>query len=780
MKSKLIKLFFITTLILIQTLYAKETQKNNKTILQLQWKHQFQFAGYYIAKEKGFYKKLGLDVEIKEHKNGLDVVEEVVNNNATFATGWSSLVINKAKGDDIILLSAIFQSSPHILLALKESNIESVKDFKNKRIMMSGEAKNDLTFLGMMLSQQITKNDIQVQKHSYKLEDLVNKKTDLMASYISNEPFRLKEMYNLESKIFDPKDYGFDFYNDILFTRNSLAKKDPMFVKKFQEASIKGWEYAFENIEETADIILKKYNTQGKTKKALVFEGEELKKLAYYNTNKIGEIEKRKIEKIYDSYKLMGLVKSEINFEEFIFNFKIDSNLNEKEYNYLKNLKSISMCVDPDWMPYEKLDKNGNLKGLTKDYLQIFQNKLDDKIEIIKTKDWTETLIFMKEKKCDIISLAMKTKKREEHMDFTPPYLIVPLVLASKLTTAFVDDFNDLKNKKIGIVKSHAYNEIIRKRFPQIKIIDVKNSHDGLSKVEKEELFGFIGSVAEISHIIQKDYISELKISGKFDEKLNLSLAVNKDKPLLKSIFTKIINDIPESKKNEILQKHLSIKYEQRTDYSLFFRTLVFFTIVIILILIWLKTIKKQKDKVECLLEKLELAQEELKKSNKELKKLSETDTLTKTYNRVKIDRVLEKEIQRAKRFNRKFGIIIIDIDDFKKVNDTYGHQTGDLILIDFAKILKNNIRNVDTLGRWGGEEFFIICPETDLKGTLKLANNLRKKIENHAFPEVVSLTASLGVGCFEDEKSIKNLIKRTDNALYKAKEEGKNRVCTL
>lgn len=160
-----------------------------------------------------------------------------------------------------------------------------------------------------------------------------------------------------------------------------------------------------------------------------------------------------------------------------------------------------------------------------------------------------------------------------------------------------------------------------------------------------------------------------------------------------------------------------------------------------------------------------------------EHKILSITDKLTGLFNRLKLDEALNDEFNRSNRFKSIFGIIIIDIDYFKKINDTYGHQVGDQVLIQFAKILKENIRKIDILGRWGGEEFMIICPETDFQGTIKLAQSLRKIISKYNFPNIGNFSASFGVSIYDGDENIDKIIARADNALYKAKANGRNRV---
>lgn len=774
-------LITIIILILIQNLYAKHPTENNnlKNItLQLQWKHQFQFAGYYIAKEKGYYKDLGLDVNIKEYTYNKDIVQDILNKKAHYAVGRSSLVINKAKGDKITLLAAIFQSSADVLIALKNSNISSLKDLKNKRIMITGNAQNDLIYLSMLFSNNLSIEDLIIQKHSFDIEDLVNKNTDLMASYISNEPYRLKKEYGLDSIVFAPKDYGFDFYGDILFTHEDRIKSNTNEVMKFKKASLKGWKYAFANIEETINLIQEKYNTQNKSKEALQYEAIELQKLAYYNTKELGLLDVNKIERIYDAYKLMGIAKEQIDFKSFIFDdTQMNSMFTKKEKAFLKRKKILRLCIDPNWMPFEMFTDDGKYIGLSSEYFKLFSEQLKIPIKAIRTNNWSETLDFMKKRKCDILSLAMETPNRKQYMNFTSVYMQMPLVLATKLNVTFVDNFKQLKNKKIGIVKDYAYAELIKNKFPYINIVEAKNTKDGLTKVVNEEIFAFIGAVADISYFTQKDFIGEVKISGKFKENLNLSIAVRNDETILLSIFNKLIRNLEDDFKNKITNKYMAIKYDPKVNHSLLWKSSLIFVIIILITFYWTYTIRKEKQKAELLLIKLEFARNQLKEKNKELKHIARTDKLTELYNRVKLDDALIKELSRANRYNHSLGIILIDIDNFKQVNDTYGHLVGDMVLIDLAKILKEYTRDIDIAGRWGGEEFMIICPETNIKGTNKLAHLLKDKIESFDFPEARNITASFGISQFRIKDTPDDLILKADEALYKAKSAGRNCV---
>ncbi|PLA73439.1 hypothetical protein CYQ88_11140 [Hydrogenovibrio sp. SC-1] len=169
--------------------------------------------------------------------------------------------------------------------------------------------------------------------------------------------------------------------------------------------------------------------------------------------------------------------------------------------------------------------------------------------------------------------------------------------------------------------------------------------------------------------------------------------------------------------------------------------------------------------------------EQEVEERTQELHKLSITDTLTGLYNRLKLDEVLEKEVNRSDRYDLTFGVIILDIDDFKSVNDIYGHQTGDYVLKTIADIIKENVRNTDVVGRWGGEEFMIICPESNKNETLTVAEKIREKIANYHYEVIGEKTASFGSCIYYAKMGLDKAISKADEALYLSKNNGKNTV---
>ncbi|MFD1929199.1 diguanylate cyclase [Sporosarcina siberiensis] len=218
--------------------------------------------------------------------------------------------------------------------------------------------------------------------------------------------------------------------------------------------------------------------------------------------------------------------------------------------------------------------------------------------------------------------------------------------------------------------------------------------------------------------------------------------------------------------------------FEEIPAYSAMFEALILsFALADKITLIMKDNRRTQAELNETLENKVLERTEQLKKIQVELEHLANTDRLTKIPNRMLLDHVMESEFKRSQIEGIPLSIILIDLDYFKNVNDTFGHQVGDSVLVETAKLFQASVRDSDTIGRWGGEEFLVICPSTTLEDALRLAEKIRTTLADHPFEEVGHKTASFGVASQISSDTLRSLISRSDKALYAAKENGRNRV---
>ena len=592
-------------LITLTTFLFSNNEK--KITLQLNWLHQFQFAGYYMAKEKGFYNDLNLDVEINEYKSNTEIIKEIEMKRTDFAIGRSSLIIEKINGKDIVALAAIYQESPLMLLVKKDSNINSVKDLKNKKIMITPDAKYSASILAMFSANELTINDFIVETHSFDINDLISGKIDAMSSYLSNEPIILNDK-KIEYKIFHPKDFGFDFYSDILFSSSEFIKNNPKVTKDFYNASLKGWKYAFENLAETAEVIHTKYNTQKKSYIHLVKEGEILKKLAYTQNNEIGEFNENKLKNITNVFKLFGLINKDLNIKEFIFSENYPKTIN---FEISKREKNIIITI----------------------LILLF-------------------IVF-----CLIIYLLRKNSQTRK-------------LLHTVINTT--DDLIFYKNCKL-------------------QYIGCNKSFENVSGKKESEIIG------------KDDFeLFEKNIAQIFREQ---DLAILNNDRLSTSDEWLKIND----KKLLFQTKKIPFKY-------------------------------KEKNK--------------------------------KAYN----ERIQEK-FDMFNRYQIYFCIATYDIDDFKHINDTYGHDMGDKVLIEITNEIRNSIRKTDLLFRIGGEEFMIIFSKTLMQEAYEVVEKTRVDISNMSIIENEKITISIGITEVKKDDTPDLIYERADKLMYKSKKNGKNQT---
>ncbi len=724
-----------------------------KVTIQLQWKHQFEFAGFYAAKEKGFYKDVGLDIEFKEFTTQTNIVHDVLNKKVQFAVSYSGIIADYLNGKDIVFLANFFKHSP--LSIVTKPHIKHPVNLINKRVMGVNDSIDNSTIQMMFKKFAVKSIDIIDIEPTFNINDFIENKVDAMTIYTTNETYFLDKKH-IKYNLLNPINYGIDFYDMNLFTSKDELIKNPKRVRNFTEASIKGWKYALNHKEEIINLILKKYNTQNKTKEALLYEANAIENIMLPNVYPIGSIDESRVKNIAEIFKELGFItNSNFNLKNFLYKSN-HSILTNEEQDYLNKKNLITLCVNPNWMPFEKLDSKGIYDGISSDYYKVIEDKLSINFNIIPTNSWSQSLKYIKNKKCDVLSLAMFTKKRKEYLNFTTPLFILPLVVATKLDVPFINDVKDLQGKKIGIPKDYAFVDILKEKYNFLNIIEVEDIDDGLNQVSDGQLFGYLGTFATIGYKFQTKYYGEIKIAGKLEEDLQLSIGVRNDDLVLLNILQKTINNFSEQTKREILNKWMSIKYEKTIDYSLIWKIVLFFSILVIINIFWNR---------------------KLHNLQKKFKQLAITDKLTNLYNRHKLDEILNSQKINTDLYNMNFGIIILDIDYFKCINDEFGHNIGDKVLKEFSALLKNNSRETDIIGRWGGEEFMIIVLQTTQKSLITFSTHLKEKIYEHDFKIGKKITTSIGTTLYKKGEKIDDTINRADNALYKSKGLGRNSV---
>lgn len=297
-------------------IHVSNASAMEEVILQLRWLTQFQFAGYYTALEKGYYKDAGFDVTIVEGGVGTDTVEQVVDGKADFGVTNSELLLHYLDGAPVVALAAIFQHSPHVFLAREETGINHPHDFIGKVVKMS-RSDRDAELHAMLKNEGVSLDKLNITEQQATPEDYLNPDIDVVAAYVTDQTYFLKKA-KVKYSIISPIQYGVDFYGDLLFTSQDKIKKNPQQVQAFIQASLEGWQYAMAHPEEVADILTSKYGCK-KEREHLLSEAEEMKNLILPEMIELGHMNPGRWQHIADVFAKNQTITEDYSLDGFIF-----------------------------------------------------------------------------------------------------------------------------------------------------------------------------------------------------------------------------------------------------------------------------------------------------------------------------------------------------------------------------------------------------------------------------------------------------------------------------
>jgi len=693
---------------------GRAAKKLTKVTLQLKWKHQFQFAGFYAALEKGFYREAGFDVELKAIAPGIEPVEEVLSGRAQFGLSNSELALYRMQGKPVTSLAAIIQHSPIVLLSLKKSNILSPQDLIGKRVMYPQGVYGANT-AGLLLKEGVQLDQITSVPLSYNIDDLIEGRVDAMVGYSTDQPYQL-QIRGVEYNIIEPRSYGIDFYGDVLFAHQQYVEDNPQKVEAFRQASIRGWEYAVKNSEEVIDWLLDKYHSE-KTAEELRYEAKETIKLIVAELVQVGHTNDGRWKHISQVFLDLGLANEPLNLNEFIYlperrrsEDKIMTVLQITSvlagvlltvliimYYFHRRLRLSVESQTKELVDKTKelemknilLERHSNELNSSRDELNKLNQELESRVEIR-----TQTVNQMNE-------LLMREVKQGTRREMSLQLLhhaidnsnAIVLIVDAELNIAYVS--RALVNY-VGSEKS----ELMEKHFSVL---------EGAIPLPDEELL-------RDEAILQKKHTSEESGTDNKGNHYWLKMTLN---PLFNTS-----KDL----------SHCVVVYEDITS------------------------IKQRKDEME---------------------KLALYDTLTGLENRTLFKIRIEKAIHRAERNDIKTALLFIDIDHFKEVNDTLGHDSGDELLKTIAHRMRLHVRENDPVARISGDEFTILLTDIhQYSDASKVAEHILDSLQQ---PISVNggeafVTASIGISVTPDDATdVDEFIKHADLAMYQAKRGGRN-----
>ncbi len=432
--------------------------------------------------------------------------------------------------------------------------------------------------------------------------------------------------------------------------------------------------------------------------------------------------------------------------------------LQEKQIIQAHPLTCISTGL---WAPFNLLEDD-KLVGIGFDYWDLIRERLGIEDGCKTANNWTQVLDAIKNKTADMTIAAQATQERLKYAVFSKPYAKYPMVIATKNNIGFIHDIELIRNKVIVMPKKYATTAILLKHYSHLNIKFTDSIDHALSLVEKGEAFATIDILPVIAYKINKNNFETLKISGSIPEYFSVAIMLRKDYAMLVPLINKAIDSITKEEKNAINKRWITIHRQQKIPRKYFYALLASALFVFTFFSVWLLLLKKeiiQKNRTE-----------------KKLKKLVNIDSLTGIFNRHMLDATLDNEIALVQRHGNPLCVIFFDIDDFKNINDRYGHKVGDSILKELSKLIAKTIRKSDVFGRWGGDEFLLILLETKEEDALIFAVHLDEVIQKHHFKQDISISCSFGVTCYKNGDTRESMMSRVDKYFYNKKNEN-NRI---
>ena len=434
-----------------------------------------------------------------------------------------------------------------------------------------------------------------------------------------------------------------------------------------------------------------------------------------------------------------------------------DVALTPTEMAYLREHKKVTLCVDPDWVPYEQIDASGKHVGIAADLLALVADRTGLEFELVRTADWNESLAFSKSGQCKVLSFLNQTPERSEWLIFTSPLFSDPNVFITREEHHYISDPAALEHESIVFPEGTAMEGLIRERYPNLEIKLVRSEDEAMKMVSSRRSSMTMRSLMVAAYTIRTNGLFNLKIAGQLPMYMNhLRIGVRKSDVTLRNILDKGVMSITPQERGRVVNQHISINVQSAINPMWF---LFCGGIGAVIALLWGYWTYR------------------LRRLNAELLHISNTDKLTGLANRQKLSGDMAEAMLRSHQRELPLSVLLLDVDNFKNVNDTFGHLAGDAVLQALSALAVDVLRQQDIAGRWGGEEFLVLLPEADADKAGEIAEKLRRRIEEFSFADGLRCTVSIGLAEMRPHDTQDSLIHRADTALYHAKRMGKNRV---
>jgi len=498
----------------------------------------------------------------------------------------------------------------------------------------------------------------------------------------------------------------------------------------------------------------------------------ELSPVVHQENDKLRQI----IDKGFRELDLVELIKIEDrwlngNTGEYYFKVKAQKiNLDEEEIAFLDSHKKIKLGVIKDLSPVEFIDEQGEFSGINRDIINLVQDRTGIQFDYVFFDSWKQLYEALLNNEIDILGSITPTIEREEKMLFTESYWQMPWVMVHPQYYGRKSKLEDFYGKQVAIVKGYYLISWLRKNHPLITFKLVDNREQALAALQQERVDGFITTMASATQLLKHENIVTLMISMMEGVSLDKShFAIPKELPQLKTIINKGLLSITEKEKQTIYDNWFSLAIKTGLDKNVVLQVGAQIGVIILLVLgvivMWNRRLQveiKHREQLE-----------------KIMKHMATHDELTGLANRVLLKDRLSTAIEFHQRQSLKMAVLFIDLDGFKNINDTHGHDVGDELLQQVALRLQGCVRSSDTVVRFGGDEFVLLLtglhsPNEAAYVAEKVLRLMQKEFELSKANAFIG--CSIGIAMYPDDgDNDSDLLKIADTLMYKVKAAGKN-----
>ncbi len=396
--------------------------------------------------------------------------------------------------------------------------------------------------------------------------------------------------------------------------------------------------------------------------------------------------------------------------------------------------------------------------------MKLVVDRLGITFKLIPASPWSAVLAKAEKKELDVLSIAQTTPARRNFLLFTKPYLSQGIVIVTRDNVGYVEDLSALAGKTVSYQKDSQTINQIMVRYPEIKQSLYKENLDALNAVANGKVFAYVGNLATVSYWMRKEGLTNIKVAVQLKQRVDLSVAVRDDWPLLRSAIQKALDSITQEEKNAIFKKWIGVKVDAGISYWKIAQYLAVFAMVLVVFLVWNLTLKRK-----------------IREVSDQLQHQSNYDSLTDFPNRFLVNDRLNQLIKEARRENEYVAVLTIGLDNLNKINSSLGFSVGDQFIIEFAKRIQQTLRFGDTAGRFDGDTFVVLIgglkDPTEVDWTAEaLMMQFRRPYEIKG--RELNVTASVGVAFYPaDGEAAQTVFRYSGAAMQYAKKNGKNNL---